>query len=124
MVVLDEGAKVIRPTLLWNDLRSAGDGRALLAGLGPLADVAAGGDRAQYRPGRRLRHRLPLTSGQPVASHVVTAVLGHVARLPKIARPAQIVGRTSWGAALAARTATTWRPRSAWTWRRGRWRPR
>jgi xylulokinase len=35
---------------------------------------------------------------------VATAVLGHPAWLPKITRPAQIAGRTPWGAALAAGT--------------------
>jgi xylulokinase len=36
MVVLDENAEVIRPALLWNDLRSAGAAKALVAERGPL----------------------------------------------------------------------------------------
>ena len=35
MVVLDENAEVIRPALLWNDLRSAGAAAALVAERGP-----------------------------------------------------------------------------------------
>jgi xylulokinase len=35
MVVLDENAEVIRPALLWNDLRSAGAAEALVAERGP-----------------------------------------------------------------------------------------
>ena len=151
MVVLDENAEVIRPALLWNDLRSAGAAEALVAERGPrwwaertgsvpnasftvtklrwLAehepDHAARVCRAML-PHDFLTWRLlagPLLGKEPVTDRgdasgtgyfspadgvwlpeVAADALGHQVRLPRVARPAEAVGETGWGAAVSAGT--------------------
>jgi len=52
MVVLDETGQVIRPALLWNDVRSAPQARALITELGGPQQWA-GGPGAFRRPPSR-----------------------------------------------------------------------
>ena len=170
MVVLDEGGQVIRPALLWNDMRSAPQAAALIAELGgpaewarrtgsvPTASFTVTKLRwlAEHEPAaaERTAHVLlphdwltwRLTGWRsgagssggtgssggagssggtveaasdrgdasgtgyfsPAASQwlpeIATAALGHPARLPRLAAPAEIVGRTPGGAALSAGT--------------------
>jgi xylulokinase len=151
MVVLDENAEVIRPALLWNDLRSAGAAKALVAERGPrwwaertgsvpnasftvtklrwLAehepDHAARVDRVML-PHDWLTWRLlagPAMSKEPVTDRgdasgtgyfspadgawlpeVAAGALGHQVLLPRVARPAEAVGETGWGAVVSAGT--------------------
>jgi xylulokinase len=151
MVVLDENAEVIRPALLWNDLRSAGAAAELVAERGPRWWAERTGSvpnasftvtklrwLAGHEPGNAARvHRvmLPhdyltwgLIAGPPMTKEPVTdrgdasgtgyfspadgawlpevaaGALGHQARLPRVARPAEAVGETAWGAVVAAGT--------------------
>jgi xylulokinase len=152
MVVLDEAGRVIRPALLWNDMRSAPQAAALIAELGGPAEWArrtgsvptasftvtklrwlaehepAAAERTAHvlLPHDWLTWRLTGWSGgaveaasdrgdasgtgyfSPAASQwlpeIVTAALGHPVRLPRLAAPAEIVGRTPGGAALSAGT--------------------
>jgi xylulokinase len=151
MVVLDENAEVIRPALLWNDLRSAGAARALVAERGPRWWAGRTGSvpnasftvtklrwLAEHEPGnaaRVYRVMLPhdwltwrLLAGPPVTKEPVTdrgdasgtgyfspaddawlpevaaGALGHPVRLPRVARPAEAVGETAWGAVVSAGT--------------------
>jgi xylulokinase len=166
MVVLDEAGQVIRPALLWNDMRSAPQAAALIAELGGPAEWARrtgsvptasftvtklrwlgehepaaaertahvllphdwltwrltsahGGGGEGLRGGRGLR-------GGPVEAvtdrgdasgtgyfspalskwlpEIAEAALGHPVGLPRLAAPAEIVGRTPGGAALSAGT--------------------
>src|SRR5579859_7068797 len=158
MVVLDEAGRVIRPALLWNDMRSAPQAAALIAELGGPAEWArrtgsvptasftvtklrwlaehepAAAERTAHvlLPHDWLTWRLTGWSGgagssggageaasdrgdasgtgyfSPAASkwlpEIATAALGHPVRLPRLAAPAEIVGRTPGGAALSAGT--------------------
>jgi xylulokinase len=151
MVVLDENAEVIRPALLWNDLRSAAAAEALVAERGPRWWAERTGSvpnasftvtklrwLAEHEPGnaaRVYRAMLPhdyLTWGliagpvmtkEPVTDRgdasgtgyfspadgawlpeVATDALGHQVRLPRVARPAEAVEETVWGAVVSAGT--------------------
>ena len=151
MVVLDEHGEVIRPALLWNDLRSAGAAAALVAGRGPrwwaertgsvpnasftvtklrwLAEHEPGNAARVYRvvlPHDWLTWRLlagPATGKEPVTDRgdasgtgyfspadgawlpeVAADALGHQVRLPRVARPAEAVGETGWGAVVSPGT--------------------
>jgi xylulokinase len=151
MVVLDEYAEVIRPALLWNDLRSAAAASALVAERGRLwwAERTGSVPNASFtvtklrwlaehepdRAARVFRVMLPhdwvtwrLLAGPPEAKVPVTDrgdasgtgyfspadgawlpevaadALGHHVELPRLARPAEAVGETGWGAAVSAGT--------------------
>jgi len=154
MVVLDEAGQVIRPALLWNDMRSAPQAAELIAELGGPAEWArrtgsvptasftvtklrwlaehepAFAERAAHvlLPHDWLTWRLGGGRGldgsveaatdrgdasgtgyfSPAASRwlpeIATAALGHPVGLPRLAAPAEIVGRTPDGAALSAGT--------------------
>jgi xylulokinase len=167
MVVLDEAGQVIRPALLWNDMRSAPQAAALIAELGGPAEWArrtgsvptasftvtklrwlaehepaaaertahvllphdwltwrlTGGEGSRGRAGSRggpgSRGGLVEAASDrgdasgtgyfsPAASQwlpeIATAALGHPVGLPRLAAPAEIVGRTPGGAALSAGT--------------------
>jgi xylulokinase len=151
MVVFDENAELIRPALLWNDLRSAGAAKALVAERGPQWWAERTGSvpnasftvtklrwLAEHEPGhaaRVYRVMLPhdyltwwLLAGSTMSKEPVTDrgdasgtgyfspadgawlpavaadALGRQVRLPRVARPAEAVGETSWGATLSAGT--------------------
>jgi xylulokinase len=155
MIVLDEADDVIRPAMLWNDVKSAPQARELVAELGGPAEWAARTGSvptmsftvtklrwlAEVEPehARRVRRvvlphdwltwRLggghaggqgnaePTTdrgdaSGtgyfSPASSSwlpkYARVALGAPVALPRLAAPAEVVGRTSWGAALSAGT--------------------
>jgi xylulokinase len=152
MVVLDEAGQVIRPALLWNDMRSAPQAAALIAELGGPAEWArrtgsvptasftvtklrwlaehepAAAERTAHvlLPHDWLTWRLTGWRGgavdavsdrgdasgtgyfSPATSQwlpeIATAALGHPVKLPRLAAPAEIVGRTPGGAALSAGT--------------------
>jgi xylulokinase len=152
MVVLDEAGQVIRPALLWNDMRSAPQAAALIAELGGPAEWArrtgsvptasftvtklrwlaehepAFAERAAHvlLPHDWLTWRLTGGHGGPVEAatdrgdasgtgyfspaasrwlpEIATAALGHPVGLPRLAAPAEIVGRAPGGAALSAGT--------------------
>lgn len=150
MIVLDDARWVIRPALLWNDLRSAGAAAALVREQGgakwwadhtgsvPTASFTVTKLRwlAEHEPARAARAAMVLLPhdwlswrlGQDAAAVPATdrgdasgtgyfspsagrwlpdlaaAALGHPLSLPRIARPAEIVGRTGWGAAVSAGT--------------------
>jgi xylulokinase len=175
MIVLDDAGQVIRPALLWNDLRSAGAAAALVREHGGpawwadrtgsvptasftvtklrwLADhepVSAARAAAVLLPHDWLTWRLASAAGDlasgaadpddrpggeaggwpgagqagpatdrgdasgtgyfsPSAGRwlpdLATRALGHPLQLPRIAGPAEIVGRTRWDAALSAGT--------------------
>jgi len=154
MVVVDEDGQVIRPALLWNDLRSAAAARELIAERGgpawwaehtgsvPSASFTVTKLRwlAEHEPGhaaRVARVMLPhdwltwrlSTAGpagrtaEPVTDRgdasgtgyfstahsrwlpeVAAAALGHQPGLPRIAKPAEVVGETAAGAVLAPGT--------------------
>jgi xylulokinase len=149
MVVLDEAGRVIRPALLWNDMRSAAQAAALIAELGgpaewarrtgsvPTASFTVTKLRwlAEYEPDAAARTeqvllphdwltwRLADRSAAPTTDRgdasgtgyffpaagrwlpeIAEAALGHPARLPRVAAPAEVVARTPGGAALAAGT--------------------
>jgi len=155
MVVLDEGGQVIRPALLWNDMRSAPQAAALIAELGGPAEWArrtgsvptasftvtklrwlaehepAAAERTAHvlLPHDWLTWRLGGGAGSrggvveaatdrgdasgtgyfsPALSkwlpEISEAALGHAVGLPRLAAPAEIVGRTPGGAALSAGT--------------------
>src|SRR6202035_2690986 len=157
MVVLDEAGEVVRPALLWNDLRSADAAEELIAGRGgpgwwashvgsvpgPSFTVTKLRWLATHEPASAARVRAVLlphdwltarlrSAGDdqvmpvPGTADLVTdrgdasgtgyyypaenrwlpdvaaAAIGHEIMLPRVARPAEIVGRTPWGAALSA----------------------
>jgi xylulokinase len=146
MVVLDDGGEVIRPALLWNDLRSAAAAQELVAERGarwwaqrtgtvPNASFTVTKLRwlAEHEPGNagraaavllphdwltwRLGAPTPATdrgdaSGTGYFStadgawlpEVAADAIGHQVRLPRVARPAAVVGETGWGAAVSAGT--------------------
>jgi xylulokinase len=159
MIVLDEADEVIRPAMLWNDIKSAPQARELVAELGGPAEWAArtgsvptmsftvtklrwlaerepeharlvrrvllphdwltwrlggghgghgghGDERAEPATDRGdasgTGYFSPAT-GQWLPEYAQTA-LGAPVALPRVAAPAEVVGRTSWGAALSAGT--------------------
>ena len=154
MVVLDDAGQVIRPALLWNDMRSAPQAAELIAELGGPAEWArrtgsvptasftvtklrwlaehepAFAERAAHvllphdwltwrlGGGRGLDGSMEAATDRgdasgtgyfsPAASRwlpeIATAALGHPVGLPRLAAPAEIVGRTPDGAALSAGT--------------------
>jgi xylulokinase len=147
MVVLDEAGQVIRPALLWNDLRSSQAAAELVAERGgpawwaehtgsvPNASFTVTKLRwlARHEPAsaaKTARVMLPhdwltwrLGASEPVTDRgdasgtgyfsapggswlpgVVTAALGHQPELPRVAGPAETVGRTADGAVLAPGT--------------------
>src|SRR5580700_511288 len=155
MVVLDEAGQVIRPALLWNDMRSAPQAAVLIAELGGPAEWArrtgsvptasftvtklrwlaerepASAERTAHvlLPHDWLTWRLaggPGGPGGPVEPvtdrgdasgtgyfspalstwlpEIAEVALGHPVALPRVAAPAEIVGRTPGGAALSAGT--------------------
>ena len=151
MVVLDEDGEVIRPALLWNDLRSADAAAALVAEHGPRWWAEHTGNvpnasftvsklrwLAEHEPdnaARAVTVMLPhdwltwrLRAGpeldkEPVTDRgdasgtgyfspatgqwlpeVAASAIGHPVRLPRVARPAEAVGETGWGAVLSAGT--------------------
>jgi len=155
MVVVDDAGRVIRPALLWNDVRSAPQARELISELGgpqqwarqtgsvPTASFTVTKLRwlAEHEPGhaaRTARVMLPhdwltwrLAGGGPDVAdapepatdrgdasgtgyfspaagrwlpELAKAALGKPTGLPRLAAPAEIVGRTAGGAALSAGT--------------------
>ena len=151
MVVLDENAQVIRPALLWNDLRSAAAAAALVEERGPRWWAERTGSvpnasftvtklrwLAEHEPDNAARvYRVmlphdyltwllldgPVMANEPVTDRgdasgtgyfsaadgawlpeVAADALGHQVRLPRVARPAEAVGKTRWGAAVSAGT--------------------
>ena len=165
MIVLDEAGRVIRPALLWNDMRPrprplpAGQGAGRPARGGPaargeradgvvhrhqaalarramsrparpgrggaaaarLADLAAartGGGRpgrAGHRPGRRVGYRLFLPGDGSWRPGLAAVALGHPVALPRVAGPAEVVGRDRLGARrYPPGRVTTWPQRLAW----------
>jgi xylulokinase len=165
MVVIDEAGQVIRPALLWNDVRSAPQARALIAELGgprwwaertgsvPTASFTVTKLRwlAEHEPdaAARTAHVLlphdwltwrlaagsassaaassssaaAAAAGEPTTDRgdasgtgyfspatgcwlpeVAEAALGRPTGLPRIAEPAEVVGRAAGGAALSAGT--------------------
>src|SRR5579859_7534469 len=151
MVVLDENAEVIRPALLWNDMRSAGAASALVAERGPRwwAERTGSVPNASFtvtklrwlaghepeNAARVYRVMLPhdwltwrLLAGRPMTNEpvsdrgdasgtgyfspadgawlpeVAAAAVGREVRLPRVARPAEAVGETGWGAVVSAGT--------------------
>ena len=161
MVVLDEDGEVIRPALLWNDLRSAAAASALIAERGgphwwaehtgnvPNASFTVTKLRwlAEHEPdhaartaavllphdwltwrlrgggGERTRAGEDPGPGELVSDRgdasgtgyfspatgkwlpdVAAAAIGHPVRLPRVARPAEAVGETGWGAVVSPGT--------------------
>jgi xylulokinase len=154
MVVLDDEGLVIRPALLWNDLRSAGAAAELVAEMGgpqwwasntgsvPTASFTVTKLRwlAEHEPDNARRAAAVLlphdwltwqlrggpgpapgiaavtdrgdASGtgyfSPASGEwlpdLVKAAIGHPLILPRVARPAEVAGETSWGAAVSAGT--------------------
>jgi xylulokinase len=156
MIVLDRAGQVIRPALLWNDLRSAGAATDLIdehggpewwashTGSVPTASFtvtklrwlagheranaeraetvllphdwltwklrsSAGGDRG--RAGEAVTDRGDAsgtgyfsTAAGAWLPDLATSAIGHAISLPRVAQPAEVVGETSWGAALSAGT--------------------
>jgi xylulokinase len=154
MVVLDDDGEVIRPALLWNDLRSADAAAELVAEMGgpqwwasntgsvPTASFTVTKLRwlAEHEPGNARRAAAVLlphdwltwrlrggsgrgrevpgvtdrgdasgtgyfspASGEWLPDLVKTAI-GHPLILPRVARPAEVAGETSWGASVSAGT--------------------
>jgi xylulokinase len=151
MIVLDDADEVIRPAMLWNDVKSAPQARELVAELGGPAEWAvrtgsvptmsftvtklrwlAEREPEHARQVRRvllphdwLTWRLGGGHGKAEPStdrgdasgtgyfspatgnwlpRYAEAALGAPVALPRVAAPAEVVGRTSWGAALSAGT--------------------
>jgi xylulokinase len=155
MVVLDTGGEVIRPAMLWNDVKSAPQATELVAELGGPAEWAArtgsvptmsftvtklrwlaenepDNARRTYRVllphdwltwrlaggGPGMATKLEPTTDRGDASgtgyfspadgawlpSLAARALGHPVALPRVAGPAEVVGRTSWGAVLSAGT--------------------
>ncbi len=150
MVCLDDTGAVVRPALLWNDLRSAGEIQGVVDHLGgPQACAEAIGSvpaasftvtKLRWLSGHEPDHAartatvaLPhdwLTwqlAGAPAGGittdhgdasgtgyyspaqrawrpDIAAWALGHEPALPRLAGPAEVVGETSWGAALSAGT--------------------
>jgi xylulokinase len=157
MVTLDDAGAVVRPAMLWNDVKSAPQAAALVTEFGGPTEWAARTGSvpsmsftvtklrwlAENEPENAARVRqvlLPhdwltwrLAGGGPAGSgdpsieattdrgdasgtgyfspangtwlpDWASRALGHDVTLPRIAAPSEIVGRTSWGAAISAGT--------------------
>src|SRR5216683_2931568 len=157
MIVLDRAGQVIRPALLWNDLRSAGAAADLIKEYGgaewwathtgsvPTASFTVTKLRwlADHEPANAklaetvllphdwLTWRLQCSrDGKDVAGaadpvtdrgdasgtgyfstaagswlpELAASAIRHPLTLPRVAKPAEVVGETSWGAALSAGT--------------------
>ena len=157
MVTLDDDGAVVRPAMLWNDVKSAPQAAAMVEEFGGPAEWAARtgsvptmsftvtklrwlAEREPEHAARVARVLLPhdwLTwrlagggprgAGDPSVEPVTdrgdasgtgyfsptdgtwlpdfaTRALGHPVALPRIAAPAEVVGRTSWGASISAGT--------------------
>ncbi len=149
MIVLDSDGEVIRPALLWNDLRSAPAAAELVAEFGgprwwasqvgsvPTASFTVTKLRwlAEHEPASaaratavllphdwltwRLRdgERAPVTDRGDASGtgyfataagqwrpDLAEAAIGHPVTLPRVAGPGEVVGQTSWGAAVSAGT--------------------
>jgi xylulokinase len=154
MVVLDSSGQVIRPAMLWNDVKSAPQAAELVTEFGGPAEWAARTGSvptmsftvtklrwlAEREPANAARvHRVLLphdwltwrlaggaagdTGAEPVTDRgdasgtgyfspadsawlpdYAQRALGRPVALPRVAGPAEVVGRTSWGAALSAGT--------------------
>jgi xylulokinase len=152
MVVLDEAGEVVRPAMLWNDVKSAPQAAELVGEFGGAQEWATRtgsvptmsftvtklrwlAEREPSNAARVDRVLLPhdwLTwrlTDAPAADHEPTTdrgdasgtgyfdpasgawlpdfaerALGHAVRLPRVAAPSEIVGRTHWGAAIAPGT--------------------
>ena len=158
MVTLDEAGAVVRPAMLWNDVKSAPQAAELVTEFGGAAEWAARTGSvptmsftvtklrwlAEREPGNAARvHRVVLphvwltwrlagggprdAGGDPSLAPVTDRgdasgtgyfspaegawlpdyaerALGRPVALPRVARPAEVVGRTRWGAALSAGT--------------------
>jgi xylulokinase len=168
MVPLDSGGEVIRPAMLWNDVRSAPQARALVAELGGpaewarrtgsvptmsftvtklrwlaerepanaarVAGVALPHDWLGWRlrggmgereraagkssPGTGPGREAELVTDRGDASgtgyfatakgewlpEIAEAAIGHPIRLPRVARPDEVIGETGWGAKVSAGT--------------------
>ncbi len=157
MVTLDDAGAVVRPAMLWNDVKSAPQAAAMVAEFGGPAEWAARTGSvptmsftvtklrwlAENEPEHAARVAsvlLPhdwltwrLAGGGPRAAggepdgpvtdrgdasgtgyfspvdgtwlpDYATRALGHPVTLPRVAAPAEVTGRTSWGAAISAGT--------------------
>ncbi len=148
MIALDEAGEVIRPAMLWNDVKSAPQARELVTELGGPAEWAARtgsvptmsftvtklrwlAEREPDHARRTSRVLLPhdwLTwklggAAEPTTDRgdasgtgyfspadgswlpdYAERALGHAVTLPRVAAPAEVVGRTAWGAVLSPGT--------------------
>ena len=147
MVVLGDDGEVVRPALLWNDLRSAAAASALIAERGgphwwarhtgsvPNASFTVTklrwlAEHEQAHAARAAAVMLPhdwltlrLGAAAPVTDRgdasgtgyfspatgdwlpeVAAGAIGHPIGLPRVARPAEVVAETAWGAAVSAGT--------------------
>jgi xylulokinase len=157
MVTLDDAGAVVRPAMLWNDVKSAPQAAAMVAEFGGPAQWAARTGSvptmsftvtklrwlAEREPEHAARVRQVLLphdwltwrlagggapgagdrSVEPVTDRgdasgtgyfspadgtwlpgYAARALGHPVSLPRVAGPAEVVGRTSWGAAISAGT--------------------
>jgi xylulokinase len=151
MVVLDQNGEVIRPALLWNDLRSAGAAKQLITERGPQWWARRTGSvpnasftvtklrwLAEHEPAHasRTSHVMlphdwltwrlragPALDKEPVTDRgdasgtgyfspadgawlpeVAADAIGHQVQLPRVARPAEVVGETGWGAVVSPGT--------------------
>jgi xylulokinase len=149
MVALDNDGDVVRPALLWNDTRSAGAAKDLVAELGgrhawaeavgsvPVASFTVAKLRwlAENEPENAKRveqvmlphdwltHRLLHGKGEPVTdrgdasgtgywspvknayrSDILAKAFGREVAVPRVARPAEIVGETAKGVVVAPGT--------------------
>ena len=163
MVTLDDAGAVVRPAMLWNDVKSAPQAAAMVAELGGAAEWAARtgsvptmsftvtklrwlAENEPAHAARTARVLLPhdwLTwrlagggprdagganrDGDPSVEPVTdrgdssgtgyfspsagvwlpeyaSRALGHAVALPRVAGPAEVVGQTSWGAAISPGT--------------------
>ena len=152
MVTLDDNGAVVRPAMLWNDVKSAPQAAAMVQEFGGPAEWAERtgsvptmsftvtklrwlAEREPEHAARAARVMLPhdwlswrlaagsTPDGEPVTDRgdasgtgyfspadgtwlpdFAARALGHPVALPRIAAPAEVVGRTSWGAAVSAGT--------------------
>ena len=113
MVVLGEEGEVVRPALLWNDLRSAPAAAVLLPHdwltwrlLGGMAEPAGPGHLAAMVTDRGdasgTGYFSPATGVW--LPDLVKAAVGRTLRLPRVAGPGEVVGQTAWGAVVSAGT--------------------
>ena len=157
MVTVDEAGVVVRPAMLWNDVKSAPQAAELVGEFGGPSEWAARTGSvptmsftvtklrwlAEREPENAARVRTvmlphdwltwrlagggPAGAGDPATEPVTDRgdasgtgyfspadsrwlpdyaerALGHPVALPRVAAPAEVVGRTSWGAAISAGT--------------------